>query len=95
MRVRLDPDHAVPVLRSMPPAMRARMREALRRLPDDPSGRSIGLDGKRLRTPGDPPAFRLRVGDWRACWLLGKDTIDVVRIFHLREGYGWLDRMYP
>lgn len=75
--------------------MRARMRRALRRLPDDPSGTSTGLDVKRLQTPGDPPAFRLRIGDWRACWLLRDDTIDVVRIFHRREGYGWLDRMYP
>lgn len=94
-RVRLDPDNALPVLRSMPPAMRTRMRKALWSLQDDPSGRSTGLDLKRLRTPGDPPAFRLRIGDWRACWLLRVDAIDVVRIFHRREGYGWLERMYP
>lgn len=62
-RVRLDPDHALPVMRSMPPALRTRLRKALRDIPDDPSGRSTGLNVKRLRNPGDPPAFRLRIGD--------------------------------
>lgn len=95
MRVRLDPEQAQAVLRSMPPVPRKRMRAALRKLADDPSGRSTGLDVQRLRTSGDPPAFRLRVGEWRAAWLLRKDAVDVIRIFHRSEGYGWLDRRLP
>lgn len=95
MRVRLDPDQALAVLRAMPPTPRKRMRAALRALAKDPSGRSVDLDVKRLQTPGDPPAFRLRVGEWRAGWLLHKDALDVIRIFHRDEGYRWLDRRYP
>jgi hypothetical protein len=95
MRVRLDPDGALVPLRTMPPGPRNAMRQALALLADDPSGRSTGLDVKRLRTAGGPAAFRLRIGDWRACWLLRGDTLDVVRIFHRSDGYGWLDRMYP
>lgn len=95
MKVRLDPDGALTTLRSMPPGPRKRMREALRLLADDPSGHENGLDVKRLRTPGDPPAFRLRVGAWRAVWLLQPDHLDVLRIFHRSEGYSWLERRYP
>jgi mRNA-degrading endonuclease RelE of RelBE toxin-antitoxin system len=94
MRVRLDPDGARPVLRAMPPDARKKMRAALRKLADDPSGRSARLDVKRLRTPGEPSAFRLRMGEWRAVWLLRKRSLDVIRIFHRSEGYGWLDRRY-
>ena len=95
MKVRLDPDEAMAVLRSMPPGPRKRLRAALQSLATDPSGRSNGLDVKRLRTPGQPPAFRLRVGDWRAVWLLRRQSVDVIRILHRSEGYGWLDRRYP
>jgi hypothetical protein len=71
------------------------MRAALTELGRDASGRSAGLDVKRLQVGGDPPAYRLRIGNWRAAFLLRPDRIEVVRIFHRDEGYGWLDRLYP
>lgn len=94
-RLQLRADTAAAVLSAMPPTPRKRMRDALRRLPDDPSGRSTGLDVKRLRTPGDPPVYRLRVGAWRAAFIVRRHSIDVVRIFARDEGYGWLERRAP
>lgn len=95
MKLRLRRDTAKAVLSTMPPTARKRMRAALAQLPEDPSGTTTDLDVKRLRTADEPPVFRLRVGDWRAAFLVRGDTVDVVKIFHRSEGYGWLDRRYP
>ena len=79
------------VIARLPPGKKAALRKALDALrgkgPDAP-----GLDIRRLNAPG-PLVFRLRVGDWRVAFrLVGKD-IEVVRIFHRREGYGWMERL--
>lgn len=95
MKLRLRRDTAKAILSTMPPTPRKRMRAALASLPEDPSGTSAGLDVKQLRTADDPLIFRLRVGDWRAAFIVRDRTVDVVRVFHRGEGYGWLDRRYP
>lgn len=95
MRLRLRRDTAKAILPTMPPTARKRMRAALAELPGDPSGTTTGLDVKRLKTDDGPPIFRLRVGDWRAAFIVRERSVDVVRIFHRGEGYGWLDRRYP
>jgi len=48
------------------------------------AGRVVG-DVKRLT--GQPPRFRLRVGDYRVLFSVGADTIRVYRIVHRREAY--------
>ena len=45
----------------------------------------VGGDVKRLT--GQPPRFRLRVGDYRVLFTVGSDTIRVYRIVHRREAY--------
>lgn len=52
----------------------------------------VGLDVKPLASTQPWPAFRLKVGDWRAAWYIRNGEIQVVRVFHRSEGYGWLDR---
>lgn len=94
-RLRLRRDTALEVLRTMPPTPRKRMRAALGRLADDPSGRSNGLDVRPLHTDGPTTVYRLRVGEWRAGWMLRGECVDVVRIFHRSDGYGWLERLHP
>lgn len=71
------------------------MRKALRLLADDALGRSTGLNIKVLHAPAGGPVYRLRVGEWRAGFLIRGGRIDVVRILHRSEGYGWLDRLHP
>ncbi len=93
-QVRLDPVHAADVLRHLEPTVKKRIRAALRRLAEDSTGRSNDLDVRELDTSDRlPRAFRLRVGDWRVGFLLRDGAILVMRIFHRRDGYGWLERM--
>lgn len=93
-RVLLDPRDAAPVLKHVHPTVRKELKEALRRLADDPSGRSARLDVKELRTQHPHgPAHRLRVGEWRAVFLVRKDRVLVLRVFHRSDGYGWLERL--
>lgn len=83
---------SVAELWAMPPAAKRAMREALRSLGDDPSGRSRLLDVKQLDLrSADPPIYRLRVGEWRAAFVVEAREIRVVRIFARSDGYRWLD----
>jgi mRNA-degrading endonuclease RelE of RelBE toxin-antitoxin system len=89
-RVRLAPV-AAEVLRTCAPATRRELRAALRALAQDPSGREGALDVREL-TMDPPRLFRLRVGDWRVVYgVAGKDLL-VARVFHRKDGYGWLER---
>lgn len=52
-----------------------------------------GMDLIRLRSnPEQPAAFRLRVGDWRIVFRARSRDLEVLRVFHREEGYGWLER---
>ena len=95
-RVRLDAVHAAPALSAMAPEPKRRTKDALGRLAEDPSGRTNGLDVKQLDS-GDilPHLFRLRVGDWRAVFAVDDREVIVVRAFHRRDGYGWMERRDP
>ena len=79
----------------MPPEPKRRMKEALGRLAKDPAGRTTGLDVRQLDVRSDYPVHRLRMGDWRAAWFVRDGNVEVIRIFHRSEGYGWLERRYP
>ncbi len=92
MKVILQPEQAAPVLRSMDPAVRKRIKSALAKLGEDPTGRKHDLDVKRLDTGTGATVYRLRVGDWRASFTVDKQIV-VLRVFHRSEGYGWLADM--
>lgn len=92
MKVRLTPGAAAE-LRLLPPQVRSRLRKTLAQLATDPFGRKTGLDVKRLRSPQTPEAvYRVRVGGWRAVYLVRGSTVAVVRVFARDEGYGWMER---
>jgi mRNA-degrading endonuclease RelE of RelBE toxin-antitoxin system len=91
-RILLDPVWAAPVLRTMAPETKRKVKASLRLLAKDPSGTTNRLDVKRLDTEPGQPMYRLRVGVWRIAFTLDKD-IFVLRIFHRRDGYGWLADM--
>lgn len=92
MKVLLDPVYAAPALRRMPPAVKKRVKAALRLLAADPTGTSNRLDVKRLDVDPGQAMYRLRVGEWRAAFTVDS-AIVVLRIFHRSEGYGWLADM--
>ena len=92
MKVLLDPTHAAPILRSLAPEVKRRLRSALRLLAKDPSGQTTKLDVKRLETEPGQPMYRLRVGDWRIAFTVDQAVV-VLRIFHREAHYGWLADM--
>lgn len=93
--VRLHPIQAAGPLRAMAPTAKRKVKQAIDRLAQDPSGKTTGLDVKRLRASSQPPLYRVRVGDWRVVWQLRDGVIEVLKVFHRSEGYAWLDRRYP
>lgn len=92
-RLRLHPELAARPLRELSPATKRAMRDALRRLSEDPTGAESRLEVRELqvKAAGDP-VFRLRVGDWRAVYRVRGAEVQVLKIFHRREDYGWLER---
>lgn len=92
MKVLLDPVHAAPTFRRLPPAVKRRLKNALKMLVADPTGGSNRLDIKRLDADPGPAMYRFRVGDWRLPFTIDAAVV-VLRIFHRRDGYGWLTDM--
>lgn len=81
------------ILRNLPPATKARLRKALHELKATwPRPRKLDVAQLVLSAP-QPPVFRLRVGDWRVVFRARGRDLEVVRVFHRREGYGWLERI--
>lgn len=69
------------------------MREALQELKATwPKPQGVDVAQLVLDAPGWP-VFRLRVGDWRVVFRARGEDLEVVRVFHRREGYGWLERV--
>ncbi|MCG3126455.1 MAG: hypothetical protein CHACPFDD_01291 [Phycisphaerae bacterium] len=69
-------------LRDMDVVVARRVAAKLRAI--ESAGRVVG-DVKRLT--GQPPRFRLRVGDYRVLFKVAENTIQVFRIVHRREAY--------
>lgn len=93
-RVLLHPRRAKRVLEDLDEGTRARIKEALRRLEEDPFTRRSGADIKRISTDdAGHPVHRLRVGDHRCVYVVVEGEIRVTKIFHRSEGYGWMRRL--
>ena len=69
-------------LRGLDRAAARRVAKKLRAIAQE--GKVVG-DVKRLT--GQPPRFRLRVGDYRVLFTVDADKIKVYRVAHRREAY--------
>ncbi|MBI4184897.1 MAG: type II toxin-antitoxin system RelE/ParE family toxin [Proteobacteria bacterium] len=69
----------------MPEGIRRRMLERLKALAADPFGRQPSVE----RLQGAKDTFRLRVGDWRAVYVVNREgeSVEIDRIRHRREVY--------
>lgn len=93
MKVVLDERLAVARLRVAEPSVRRRIKAALQKLAEDPSGIRGRLDVKRLDVDAGEPMYRMRIGEWRIAFTVDRTTLVVLRIFHRSEGYGWITDM--
>lgn len=92
-QVRLD-EQAALSLRHAPPDVRRRLRDGLRRLQQRPVPVGTRSAIRRLhREEHQRGLYRLRVGDWRIVYGVEDRRVDILRILHRSEGYGWLADM--
>ena len=65
---------------------RRRVVKALLVLGEDPLRPRPGADIKKLEGT-DPPKYRLRVGDWRAVFLVESREVRIIEVFRRGRGY--------
>ncbi len=65
---------------------KARVREGLDALAEDPRSSRSGADIKRLSNT-DPVKHRLRVGSWRIVYRIDEDAVRVLDLFQRGRGY--------
>jgi mRNA interferase RelE/StbE len=63
-----------------------RIREALKKLEENPFDARSGADIKLLENT-DPKKHRLRVGDYRIIYFVDGNTVKVLDVFHRGKGY--------
>ena len=63
-----------------------RIREALKRLEENPFDARPGADIKLLENT-DPKKHRLRIGDYRIIYFVDGNTVKVLDVFHRGKGY--------
>lgn len=78
-------------LASMSPSVKRRLKEALRIIADDPQSPRLNL--KVMDYDGPHRMIRCRVRDHRIVYEARADVVYVRRIFHRRDGYGWMERL--
>ncbi|MHB8605597.1 MAG: hypothetical protein ACYDCK_10125 [Thermoplasmatota archaeon] len=64
----------------------------MRALADDPSGVSVGIGVRPLKTKSSAPPFRARVGRWRVVFTVTEAHLAVTRLFPRESGDDWLNR---
>lgn len=83
---------AAAALPTLSPQTKRAVRAALDVIKKDAVG-APGLDVKLLdQAVGKPPMYRIKAGDYRIAYIVDGRDVVVSRIFHRRDGYGWLER---
>ena len=77
-------------LKNLPINMQERVRKALSELREDPFRRRPKADIKRLIGP-NRSYYRLRVGDYRAMYVVEGTKVMVAKILPRSSAYKWLD----
>lgn len=85
---------ALDALRTLAPTPKRRVKAALAELAlrahVEPGSDRV----KRLDAPTvGEPVYRLRIGDYRAVYVIRRKEVKVLRVFHRQEGYRWLERL--
>jgi mRNA interferase RelE/StbE len=73
-------------LEALPSKERRRMVKALLVLGEDPLRPRPGADIKKLEGT-NPPKYRLRLGDWRAVYLVESGEVRIIEVFRRGRGY--------
>ena len=77
-------------LKEIPVRMQTRIKSALTELEDDPFRPRPKADIKRLKGP-DRDYYRLRIGDYRAIYVVEGQRVLVAKILQRSKAYDWLE----
>ena len=77
-------------LKEIPVRMQTRIKRALTELEDDPFRPRPRADIKRLKGP-DRDYYRLRIGDYRAIYVVEGQRVLVAKILQRSKAYDWLE----
>lgn len=77
---------ALSQLDALPSKERRRVVRGLEALGEDPFTPRSGCDIKKLEG-GEPPKYRLRVGEWRAVYAVTPSEVRVLQVFRRGHGY--------
>jgi mRNA interferase RelE/StbE len=77
---------ALAQLDELPSKERRRVVRGLEALGEDPFTPRSGCDIKKLEV-GTPPKYRLRVGEWRAVYVVEPAEVRAISIFRRGQGY--------
>ncbi len=77
-------------LNEIPVRMQTRIKSALTQLEDDPFRPRPRTDIKRLKGP-DRDYYRLRIGDYRAIYVVEGQRVLVAKILLRSKAYEWLE----
>jgi len=77
-------------LKEIPVRMQTRIKRALTQLEDDPFRPRPKADIKRLKGP-DRDYYRLRIGDYRAIYVVEGQRLLVAKILLRSKAYEWLE----
>ena len=84
----------VSALATLSPTSKRRVKATLADLAKSPKPAGPHALVKRLDAPGSGAAvFRLKIGDYRAVYVIRGPEIRVLRVFDRDQGYDWLKRL--
>jgi len=78
-------------MRELDARQRERLRIRLEELEVDPFRRRPKADIKNCGKHHGVTFYRLRIGDFRAVYVVNRDEVRVTEIFRRGRGYRWLD----
>lgn len=77
-------------LTGLPPDMRSKIKRKLRKLEEDPYRARAKVDIKKLKGP-NKDYFRLRIGNYRAIYVIEENNIMIAKILPRSKAYEWIE----
>jgi len=68
-----------------------RVKSHLFLLEENPFAPRSGADIRQLESPGGPKFYRLRVGEYRAVYVVVENEVRITEILHRKKAYRFLD----
>ncbi len=68
-----------------------RIKKKLRKLKKEPWKPRAKLDIKKIKGSKNPKLYRLRIGDYRAIYVIQDEKVKITEIIHRSKGYDFLE----